>query len=176
MLFEEGALITIADVDEAGAKSLIESLSIGAEHAPIFVRTQVNIEKDVESLINAAVLTWGAVDCLVNNAATFVYGEVTDIASADWDRVLSVNVKGYAFTMKHAIPCMRGRGGGSIVNIASISSYRAQPSFVPYATTKGAILALSRNVALDCGPYNIRVSLREWIRNHISSLTLCFVR
>ncbi len=73
-------------------------------------------------------------------------------------KVLSVNVKGYSWMMKHCIPAMRGRGKGSIVNLASVSAHRAQAKFIPYSTSKGAIMQMTRCVALDCGVDNIRVN------------------
>lgn len=114
---------------------------------------------------------------LFSSAIAFVFGEITDITSSDWDRALGVNVKGYALCIKHAALAMRkqGRGGtllscslneaeifafvvGSIINIGSISSWVAQPAFVPYNTTKGAILQLTRCAAMDLGKDRIRVN------------------
>jgi meso-butanediol dehydrogenase / (S,S)-butanediol dehydrogenase / diacetyl reductase len=94
----------------------------------------------------------------LHSAAAFVFGKVTDVTNDQWDTVLSVNVKGYAITAKYAIKAMVKSQctNGSIVNIASTSSFVAQPAFVPYNTTKGAILQLSRCMALDHGPQGIR--------------------
>jgi len=79
------------------------------------------------------------------------------IACADWERVLGTNVKGTAFAIKHAAKAMiNAKAAGSIVNIASTSAFVAQPSFVPYSTSKGAILQITRCSALDLGKANIR--------------------
>jgi NAD(P)-dependent dehydrogenase (short-subunit alcohol dehydrogenase family) len=96
------------------------------------------------------------VDIIVPNAAAFVFGKIEDVTSHDWDRVLGVNVKGYGMCAKYAIPQMRKRGGGSIVMVASMSGTIAQPAFVPYNTSKGAVLQLSKCIALDHGPERIR--------------------
>jgi NAD(P)-dependent dehydrogenase (short-subunit alcohol dehydrogenase family) len=101
---------------------------------------------------------FGGLDVLVNNAAIFLYGTVESTTAEDWDRILGVNVKGYAFCAKHAIPHLRRRGGGAIVNVGSVSSFIAQPQFVPYSTTKGAIMQLTRCMADDHAPANIRVN------------------
>lgn len=179
-LYREGARVTVADLDEDGAARLIATLKTADSLVtPIFVKTHVNKEFECKALMDAARTHWGGVDCLVNNAVSFVFGEVTEASEADWDRVLGVNVKGYAFTMKYAIPLMRERGGGSIVNLSSMSASRAQPAFVPYSTTKSAILGLSRNTAFDCGSKNIRVNtvspgpvLTEGTLRHAKSLGL----
>ncbi|KAK9853597.1 hypothetical protein WJX84_007111 [Apatococcus fuscideae] len=85
--------------------------------------------------------------------------------TADWDRVLSVNVKGYSFMIKHAARLLKTNGGtdkapcgGSIINIASISGWIGQPGFGPYSASKGAVLQLSKCAAIDLGKYGIRVN------------------
>ena len=80
------------------------------------------------------------------------------ISPMDWNKVLGVNVLGTAYTVKNFLPAMKANGGGSIVNIASISSLIAQPAFVPYNTSKGALLQLTRCLALDLAQHNIRVN------------------
>ncbi len=104
--------------------------------------------------------TDGKIDILINNAAAFVFGTIEEVSSLDWDKVLSINVKGYAFCMKHVVPHMK-RQGGSIVNIGSISSFIAQPAFTPYNTSKGAILQLTRCAAMDLGIHNIRCEITD---------------
>jgi NAD(P)-dependent dehydrogenase (short-subunit alcohol dehydrogenase family) len=89
----------------------------------------------------------------------FIFGDVTAIEGDDWDRALTINVKGFALCIKHVARTMQGTGrGGSIINMGSISSFVAQPAFVPYSTTKGAILQLTRCCAADLGPAGIRVN------------------
>ena len=101
---------------------------------------------------------YGAVNVLVNDAAAFVFGEVQDVTDADWQRVFGVNVLGTAYTVKHVMEPMEEAGGGSIVNVASVSSFIAQPAFVPYNTSKGALLQLTRCLAMDLAPRDIRVN------------------
>jgi NAD(P)-dependent dehydrogenase (short-subunit alcohol dehydrogenase family) len=87
----------------------------------------------------------------VNNAAAFVFGKVEDVTEKQWNDVLDVNVKGYAYMMKHSIPAMRrGARGGSIVNLSSISSTRGQAGMTPYNASKGAILVGLRAPELSC--------------------------
>lgn len=91
-------------------------------------------------------------------AAIFTLGFVEDVSADDWTRVMNVNVRGYALVVKHIVPTMKKHMSGVIVNIASGAGLVAIPTFLPYATSKGAIIQLSRNLACDLGPFNIRVN------------------
>ena len=73
-----------------------------------------------------------------------------------WSQILNVNVRGYALMAKAVVPLLKKQRSGSIIQIASVNSLVGQPEFVPYSTTKGAILQMTRNLALDLGPFNIR--------------------
>lgn len=93
----------------------------------------------------------------MNNAAAFVFGTIEETSAESWERVLAVNVKGYVFCAKHAVRLMgQRRAPGALVHVASVSSFVAQPAFVPYNTSKGAVVQLSRCLALDLGPRGIR--------------------
>ena len=154
---EEGARLTIADIDvEGGEQTLANVRAAGGEAQ--FVATDVSKEADVEAMVRAAVDAYGSVNVLVNDAAAFVFGEVQDISDADWARVFGVNVIGQAYCVKHVLPHMRAAGGGSIVNLASVSGFIAQPGFIPYNASKGAVMQLTRCLAMDLAPYNIRVN------------------
>ncbi|CAF3351218.1 unnamed protein product [Rotaria sp. Silwood1] len=96
------------------------------------------------------------VDVLVNNAAIFTLCSVENASADAWSNILNVNVRGYALMAKAVVPLLKKQRSGSIIQMASISSWIAQPEFVPYSTTKGAILQMTRNLALDLGPFNIR--------------------
>ena len=95
---------------------------------------------------------------LVNNAGMRLYQTVVDASEESWDAILGVNVKGYAFCAKAAIPLMRQTGGGSIVNVASIRSVVAGGNMVQYDTTKAAVAGLTRAMALDHAGDGIRVN------------------
>ncbi|MCE2458111.1 MAG: glucose 1-dehydrogenase [Dehalococcoidia bacterium] len=153
----EGARVVVADIDRDGGQQTVDLIS-DAGGTATFVATDVSNEPEVERLVEAAVDAYGEVNVLVNDAAAFVFGTVEQASDADWQRVLGVNVLGPTYTVKHVLPHMRNVGGGSIVNIASVSSFIAQPAFVPYNTSKGALLQLTRCLALDLAPDNIRVN------------------
>ena len=97
------------------------------------------------------------IDVLVNNAAAFVFGSY-QATQADWERVLSVNVMGAAFCAKYAVDAMIRAGGGSIVNVTSISGFVAQERSIPYNASKAALLGLNRCLAMDLAPHKIRVN------------------
>lgn len=113
-------------------------------------------EAEVEQLVGQTLLWHGRVDILVNNAARFVFNTATEVTDEDWERVLGTNVKGYSFAIKHVGRAMVAQKAGAIVNIASTSAFVAQPGFVPYSTSKGAVMQLNRCSALDLGRHGIR--------------------
>ena len=154
---EEGARLTIADIDTDGGEQTLANVRAAGGVAQ-FVTTDVSKEADVEAMVQTAVDAYGAVNILVNDAAAFVFGEVQDISDADWARVFGVNVIGQAYCVKHVLPHMQAAGGGAIVNLASVSGFIAQPAFIPYNASKGAVMQLTRCLAMDLAPYNIRVN------------------
>lgn len=117
----------------------------------------VTKEAEVEDFVDSTVKHFfGKIDCLVNCVAAFVFGTIEEASSEDWDKVLSVNVKGYALLTKHVIKHMKTAKRGSIVHVSSQVAHIAQPCFTPYNTSKAAIEMLSKSIALDYGRYNIR--------------------
>ncbi|MDE2686996.1 MAG: SDR family oxidoreductase [Chloroflexota bacterium] len=154
---EEGARLTIADIDVEGGEQTLASVRVAGGEAQ-FIATDVSKEADVQAMVQAAADAYGAVNILVNDAAAFVFGEVQDISDADWARVFGVNVVGQAYCVKHVLPHMQAAGGGAIVNLASVSGFIAQPGFIPYNASKGAVMQLTRCLAMDLAPHNIRVN------------------
>ena len=171
---EEGARVAVADIDAEGGEETVRRIeSAGGES--VFMKTDVSEEADVKRTVKATMESYGPVNVLVNNAAAFVFGKIEDITDADWQRVLGVNLIGPSYCVKHVVPLMKAAGAGSIVNIASISSVVAQPAYIPYNASKGALLQLTRCLALDLGPFNIRVNcicpgyvLTEGMERHLS--------
>lgn len=124
----------------------------------------IGIEGDVSSAAAVAALfaevsrRFGRVDIVVNSAAIQPYGTVETMDEAGWDRVLAVNLKGIYLTSHHAVPLMREAGGGAIVNIASVQGIACQTNVAAYVASKGAVLALTRAMALDHARDGIRVN------------------
>lgn len=94
----------------------------------------------------------------IYSVTTLILGNIEEVSSEDWTRVFDTNVRGYALMARHIAPIMKKQNYGSIVNIASTLGHIAIPNTVPYSVTKGAIIQLTRNLALDLGSYNIRVN------------------
>ena len=144
---EEGAKVVVADP----LKPEVEGLEA------LFVETDISNEDDCRKVCDEAVRAFGRLDILVNNAAVFVLKGL-EATVDDWHRSLSVNIVGTALMSKYASEHMKKSGGGAIVNLGSISSFVAQPSFITYSATKAAIVQMTRNMALDLAPFNIRVN------------------
>jgi NAD(P)-dependent dehydrogenase (short-subunit alcohol dehydrogenase family) len=129
------------------------------EHDNLLVVTlDVTEPASAGAAVQAAVDQFGRLDVLVNNAGMRLYQTVVDASEESWDAILAVNVKGYAFCAKAAIPLMRQTGGGSIVNVASIRSVVAGGNMVQYDTTKAAVAGLTRAMAFDHAGEGIRVN------------------
>ena len=148
----EGSRVIIADINaEKGETAAAE---IGAT----FVRCDVSKASDVENVVRTA----GTVDVLYNNAGIFWTGHdgrITDIAEADWDRVIAINLKSVYLFTKYAIPTMIASGrGGSIVNTGSSAAQIGIPDCDAYTATKGAIVSLTRSLAVEYGPDGIRTN------------------
>ena len=153
----EGARVAIADIeDDAGQETLSIINEAGGE--AMFAHMDTSNRKSVEAGVAKVVEAFGPVNTLVNNAAAFVFGKVEDLTDDAWARVFGVNVVGYANCVNAVLPHMRAQGGGAIVNIASVSAFIAQPEFVPYNASKGAVAQLTRCLAMDLAPDNIRVN------------------
>lgn len=153
---EEGAKVVVADIDDSsGAKSVATIREKGGNGH--FIHADISTEADARRIADEAVKTFGRIDILVNNAATFVLKGL-DATFEDWQRSLGVNVIGTAMVTKYVVEEMKKAGGGAIVNLASISSFVAQPNFITYSATKAAILQMTRNMAMDLGPHKIRVN------------------
>lgn len=145
----EGALVLGCDVnDDAGAAVMA---GIG-----FYRHTDVSKEAEVEALVNDAVKRFGRLDVLVNNAAIQVEQELADTTEEQLDRVLAVNLKGPFFGCKHAIRVMRTAGGGSIVNVASVTALAGDPMLAAYGAAKGGVLAMTKSAAVKYGRDGIR--------------------
>ena len=112
----------------------------------------------MRSLVDFAVDLYGGVDVLVNSAGVQRYGTVVETEEEVWDEVLDVNLKGIYLASRHAIPEMRKRGGGAIVNLSSVQAFASQTGVAAYTASKGGINALTRAMALDHAGENIRVN------------------
>ncbi len=156
---ESGAQVVIADVnEEAGRQTAADAKDLGS--GGLFVPADVARSADCQRVVAESVSTFGRVDVLVNNVGVQPndsYKNVEQISEDTWDRILDVNLKSAFLMSKYAIPEMRKQGGGAIINTASVQGLQSQPLVPAYAASKGGILSLTRQMALDYASENIRV-------------------
>jgi len=154
---EEGALQVLNDLNEASGRAVLEKVRNAGGKAEL-VAGDISNEDTGRQLAGRAIEAFGRLDILVNNAADFTQIGVETAEVEDWHKVLNVNVIGTALVCKAAIRHLKANSGGSIVNIASMSGVIAQPNFATYNSSKAAVLTMTRCMALDLAPWNIRVN------------------
>ena len=155
---QEGARVAIGDIlEDQGRKVEAEINETGGE--ALFLRLDVTSEADWQSAISATVARFGKLDILVNNAGIAVWEAHDDATVEEWDRVMDVNAKGVFLGTKAAIPEMRKAGGGSIINISSISGMVGQANIHPgYNASKGAVRLLTKSTAIQYAKDVIRAN------------------
>lgn len=150
----EGAGVVVAGRD--GKKLELAAGEIGENC--LAVTADVSRAADAQRLAAAAVKRFGSIGVLVNNAAVLLPGTTESISEEDFDQTLSVNVRGLWLMSRAVLPQMRAGGGGSIINIGSVLSTLGARNRVAYAASKGAVLAMTRAMALDHAAENVRVN------------------
>ena len=153
----QGARVGFLDIDVASAESLVAQLA-GAHRAPVFVAADITDIDALEAAIAAVRARIGPIAVLLNNAANDRRHSIDETTSASWDAGIAVNLKHQFFAAKNVVADMKANGGGSIVNFGSMS-WKAKQSGLPvYATSKAAAQGLTRSLARELGPFNIRVN------------------
>lgn len=153
-LVRQGARVILADIDEEGGREAADA------HAPDSVRfhhVDITSDEGLDGLVNEALDAWDGIDVLVNGAATYLDNHLATTRD-EWLHALNTNLVSGALLTARTAPHMQARGGGAVVNIASISGKRAQPLFFVYSVTKAAILGITRNQAIMLREQNIRVN------------------
>jgi len=153
----EGAAVVIADLDEARAETVVQTIRDGGGRA-IFVLCNVIQAADCRRAVQLAVNELGGLDVLFNNAGIIRRANVLDTTEEDWDRVMAVNVKSIFLMSKVAIPVMKKSGGGIIINTGSGWGLVGGADAVSYCASKGAVVNMTRAMAIDHGKDNIRVN------------------
>lgn len=154
----EGARLVANDLREEYLDELLPTL--GGEHVP--VAGDVSQEETARRLVATAQERFGGVDVLVNNVGDLFFKDITEVSVDEWDRLMATNIRSQFLCCKHTIPAMLQRGGGSIVNLASISAFVGQEmggiSSAAYNVTKAATRQLATSLATRYGPEGIRVN------------------
>ncbi len=152
----EGAKVAIADINEAGAKAVAASLGASA----IAMRCDVTQRTDIDALVASTVKAFGRLDIVVNNAGwTHKNQPLLNVTEAEFDKVYNINVKSIFHMMHAVLPVMRKAGGGVILNIGSTAGIRPRPGLTWYNSTKGAVNLMSKSLAVELAPDNIRVNV-----------------
>ena len=160
MFAGQGARVVVAEFGEAAGVETVRQVEAAGGRAT-FVKVDVSDETEARAMVDHAVATYGRLDVLYNNAGIMPEADhsVTDTDVAVWDQVMAVNVRGVYLGCKFAIPQMIANGGGSIINIASfVALVGCSVPQDAYTASKGALLALTRSLAVQFGPNGIRTN------------------
>jgi NAD(P)-dependent dehydrogenase (short-subunit alcohol dehydrogenase family) len=158
LLASEGAAVAIVDLDGARAQKVAGEIVAGGGQAKAFV-CDVGKAEDIEALVRDVVAGLGRVDILVNNAAISDNKNMLDVTLEEWNRVLAITLTAPFLLGRTAAKQMIAQGGGGrIVNVGSTSGYYGRPRAVAYTAAKGGVANLTRSMAVQLAPYNIRVN------------------
>lgn len=153
----EGAKVVVIDVVQEAGEETVRLIKDSGGDA-FFVKADVSKEADVKNMVKKAVEKYGRIDILFNNAGINPSGTVVNTPEEVWDKVMNVNLKGAFAGSKYAIPEMAKRGGGVIINTASVSGLVGTANEIAYVASKGGIVAMTRGLAIDHVNQNIRVN------------------
>jgi NAD(P)-dependent dehydrogenase (short-subunit alcohol dehydrogenase family) len=153
----QGCSVVVLDIDDTPARALVDGLCNDGRRVAYFHCDVTDIDA-LQRTIRAVESAHGAVDVLVNNAARDDRQDLLTATVEYWDRALAVNVRHHLFAAQAVVPGMQRNGGGSIINMGSVSWMRGRPGMVGYSTAKAAIHGLTRTLARELGAMNIRVN------------------
>jgi 3-oxoacyl-[acyl-carrier protein] reductase len=156
-LARQGAAVVAAGLEPEELAETVARIEAAGGSA-VAVPTDVSNAGEVDAMAARAAEAFGGTDILVNNAAIYPSGPWHEVPETHWDGVFAVNVKGYFLCAKAIRPQMLARGGGSIVNISSITFFAGTDGFLGYVTSKGAVVGFTRALAREAGPDGIRVN------------------
>ena len=155
---EAGALLGVGDINENLLLKTTEDLKDKNENI-ISLKTDVSNEEQVKKLIDETVNAHGKLDIIVNNVSVAIGGyPITDMSNEDWQKIIGINFSSVFYGCKHSIPYFKKNNGGSIINIASVQAHNPLPGWAAYAGIKGGVISMTRNIASEFGPYNIRAN------------------
>lgn len=149
---KKGAKVVILDI-------LVDEGTAAAEKFDgMFIKTDLAKEDEIKKAVDLIIETYGRIDILINNAGVNIPGDILEVPKDKWDLTMNVNVNGYYLMSREVIPHMKKQGKGIIVNTASGNSFMAENRLASYVTSKGAVLMLTKSMAVDFIKDNIRVN------------------
>ena len=153
----QGAAVAVADLNEAGGQAVVDQIQ-GEGGRALFIRCDVTRAADCRRAVEQTVAGFGGLDVLFNNAGITRRANVVDTTEDEWERVMAVNVKSVFLMSKYAVPVMAQAGGGVIINTGSGWGLKGGRNAVSYCASKGAVVNMTRAMALDHGGQNIRIN------------------
>ena len=150
----EGAKLTLV----GRRKDVLEAVAQELGGSALILNGDVSRQGDIDRVLAAAIARFGSLNVLVNNAGVLHIGTAEQITEAQWDETFNINVRGLWLLSRSVLPYMRKDGGGSIVNVASVLGINAARNRAAYAASKGAVVLLTKSMAIDYGAENIRVN------------------
>jgi 3-oxoacyl-[acyl-carrier protein] reductase len=164
----EGARVVLADINGAGVREVAGELGDSA----VAVTCDVSRKADVDAMVRAATDAFGGLDIMVNNAGTTHKNQpLLDVGEVEFDRIYAVNVKSIYLSTLAAVPRMEKKGGGTIINVASTAGVRPRPGLTWYNGSKGAVITLTKSMAVELAPKNIRVNAINPVMGETGLLT-----
>ncbi|WXG47629.1 MAG: glucose 1-dehydrogenase [Candidatus Atabeyarchaeum deiterrae] len=157
LFVKEGAKVVLADVDLKGSEETLAQIKKEKGEA-FFIKTDISKSSEVQNMVSKTLEKYGRIDILVNNAGVVRVGSLDDYSEEDFDLLFRTNVKGVFLCCKFVVPHMKKQKSGVIVNLASIAAHVGQVNHSLYCASKAGSLAMTRALALDLAPYNIRVN------------------
>ncbi len=154
---KEGAKVVVNDLNAETAQAVADGINKGGGTAAS-VQADVSKEADAVKIVKFTVDTYGRLDILVNNAGIELIKPTHELTEQDWDSVMNVNLKGCFLVSKHGVIQMLAQGGGTIINMASAAGLIGFPLLASYCATKGGMVQLTRSMALEYRPANVRVN------------------
>ena len=154
----QGARVAFCDIDSDSSETLVARLAASCAHAPQFGVCDVRDVASYQAHLARVEAEFGAIRVLVNNAGNDTRHTLQELTPEYWDNCLALNLKHQVFAIQQVVPGMAAAGGGSIINLGSVSWMRGRANLVGYTTSKAAISGLSRTLARELGDRNIRVN------------------
>ena len=155
---DEGASLGVGDISEDLLSKTTQDLNNKSTNITS-ITTDVSSEEEVKKLIDETVNAYGKLDIIVNNVSVAIGGyPITDMSNEDWQKIIGINFSSVFYGCKHSIPYLKKNNGGSIINIASVQAHNPLPGWAAYAGIKGGVISMTRNIASEFGPFNIRAN------------------